>query len=112
MSNPWARLLFRRMSDISEDCYAAAWLIGNEYSLWQILQRRGTRYGQCDVTAEELEELRLLSEKANGWIWTGGEGAYQPRLVSFEEWENLFDQAKEEVEHEYWSDYESSEHAV
>jgi hypothetical protein len=88
------------MSDISEDCYAARWLIGNEYSLWQMLSGASTRYGMCEVSAEELEEVRILSERANGWIWTGGPGEYTPQLVSFEEWEGLIAKAKEESEQE------------
>ena len=100
MDSPWARLLFRRMSDISEDCYAAAWLIGNEYSLWQMLQGASPNYGMCEVSGEELEELRVLSEKANGWIWTDGEGSYNPRLVSFEEWNHLVAKAKQEADRE------------
>jgi hypothetical protein len=100
MANPWARLLFRRMSDISEDCYAAQWLIGNEYSLWQMLQGASSSYGTCDVSAEELEELRLLSEMANGWIWTGGAGNYIPQLVSLKEWAELMSDGKKEFEQE------------
>jgi hypothetical protein len=86
MANPWVRLLRRRMSDISEDCYAAGWLIGNEYSLWRLLHGESSAYDKFDVPEEELEELRLLSQKAGGWIWTGGPDEHIPRLVSFEEW--------------------------
>ncbi len=89
MGNPWARLLHRRMSDISEDGYAAGWLIGNEYSLWRMLQGGDRRYGQIVVTSEDLEELRLLSEQAGGWIWTDRDGSDQPQLVSFDAWQSL-----------------------
>jgi hypothetical protein len=96
MTNPWARLLFRRMSDISEDCWAATWLIGNEYRLWRALAGEGSRYGLCDVSADELEELRLLSAQAQGWIWTGGPGVYTPQLVSFDTWTTLLAQSDED----------------
>ncbi|MGE3464316.1 MAG: hypothetical protein AB7I04_20605, partial [Pseudomonadales bacterium] len=33
MTDPWARLLYRRMSELSEECYAAGWVLGNEYLL-------------------------------------------------------------------------------
>ncbi len=95
MANPWARLLFRRMSDISEECWAAAWLIGNEYALWQMLQGDTRRFGQCEVLADELDELRLLSDQAQGWIWTGGAGIYIPQFVSLDEWAAILLEAKE-----------------
>jgi hypothetical protein len=89
MENPWARLLYRRMSDISEEGYYAGWLIGNEFSLWRMLEGGGRCYGQCVVSDADLEELRLLSERANGWIWTGGSDEHVPQLVSFARWEEL-----------------------
>ncbi len=90
MRSPWARLLYWRMSEVSEDCYAARWLIGNEVSLWRMLQGLDRRYGHCLVSDEVIEELRVLSVQANGWIWTGHPEPYQEaRLVSFDEWERL-----------------------
>ncbi len=95
MADPWARLLYRRMSDISEDGYAAGWRIGNEYALWRMLQGGDRRYGQIVVSSEDLDELRLLSEHAHGWIWTDRHGTDEPQLVSFATWRDLM--AREEA---------------
>jgi hypothetical protein len=37
MTNPFARLLYQKMSAIREDFWAAVWWTGNEYALWEIL---------------------------------------------------------------------------
>jgi hypothetical protein len=91
MADPWARLLFRRMSEISEEAFAAGWYIGNEFLLWRALQGEGET---IDLSPEELEELRVLSREANGWIWTGEEDEYLLRLVSFEEWRGLYEDSR------------------
>ncbi len=95
MADPWARLLFRRMSEISEECYYARWRFGNEYTLWRMLEGGSRQYGQGEVSEEELEELRVLSERVNGWIWTGETEEYLPRLVTFDEWAPLLAKAIE-----------------
>jgi hypothetical protein len=91
MADPWARLLFRRMSEISEEAFAAGWYIGNEFLLWRALHGEGET---IDLSPEELEELRVLSREANGWIWTGEEDEYLLRLVSFEEWRGLYEDSR------------------
>ncbi len=93
MANPFARLLYEKMSAISEDCWCAGWLVGNEYALWKILHDDRHEYGLATVSYEDLEELRILSELANGWIWTGREGEYTPQLVTFAEWQALYAEA-------------------
>ena len=71
MANPFVRLLYQKMSAISEDCWAAGWMTGNEYALWDALHGDSHRYGWSHISYEELEELRVLSELAGGWISTG-----------------------------------------
>lgn len=91
MKNPFARLLYQKMSAISEDCWAAVWLVDNEYTLWEILQGERHKYGGSVVDYEDVEELRVLSEFANGWIWRAGpDREFTPQLVSFDEWDTLF----------------------
>jgi hypothetical protein len=81
------------MSDISEECWSAGWELGNEYVLWKMMRGGGSRfYGRREVSSEELEELRLLAENAQGWIWSGGPQAFEPQLVSFDEWDRLLSQ--------------------
>jgi hypothetical protein len=89
LTNPYARLLYRKMSNISEDSWCAGWLSGNEYALWEILHGDRHEYGWGDVRYEDLEELRTLSEHARGWIWTGPAKEYTPQLVTFVEWESI-----------------------
>lgn len=89
MKNPFARLLYQKMSSISEDCWAAVWLVDNEYTLWEILQGERQQYGAGQIDYEDVEELRVLSELANGWIWAGPDREFTPRLVSFDKWHSL-----------------------
>ena len=89
MANPYARLLYKKMSEFSEDCWCAGWMMGNEYALWKILHGDRHDYGWGGIAYEDLEELRLLSEHANGWIWTGPQKEYSPQLVTFTEWESI-----------------------
>ncbi len=50
-------------------------------------------YGAGVVTYEDLEELRVLSEHANGWIWTGHGREHTPQLVTFAQWKAFFAEA-------------------
>jgi hypothetical protein len=70
MASPFARILYHRMSGISEACWCAGWELGNEYVLWKMMHGGKRFYGQREVTSEELEELRVLANHARGWIWT------------------------------------------
>jgi hypothetical protein len=89
MANPYARLLYQKMSGVSQDAWCAGWMSGNEYALWDVLHGNRHEYGWGNVPYEDLEELRLLSEHAGGWIWTGPEKEYTPQLVTFAEWESI-----------------------
>ena len=93
MASPFARLLYEKMSAISEDMWCAGWLSGNEYALWRILHSDSHEYGLGLVAYADLEELRVLSEHANGWIWTGRGMEHTPQLVPFAQWHALFAEA-------------------
>ena len=93
MANPFARLLYEKMSAISEDFWCAGWMLDNEYALWEILHGDRHDYGAGVVTYEDLEELHVLSEHANGWIWTGRGEEFTPQLVTFAQWQALFAEA-------------------
>ena len=54
MANPYARLLYKKMSDISEDCWCAGWMMGNEYALWKILRGDRHDYGWGGIAYEDL----------------------------------------------------------
>ncbi len=63
-----ALALARRMSDISEECYCAGWLMGLEFTLWQFVQDGPGEWGMGRVSAGDVETLKRLAEKAGGWI--------------------------------------------
>lgn len=62
------RALAMAMSDISEAYYAAGWLMGLEYSLWEMLHGGSRKFGMGEVTEAELAVLRTLHEQCGGWI--------------------------------------------
>ncbi len=69
-SNPSsAILLVQLMSDISEEGYAAGWLVDLEYRLWAIVRGGPADFGMADMTHEKVEALRRLAEAAGGWFY-------------------------------------------
>jgi hypothetical protein len=92
--------LYQVMSDISEDCYCAGWLIGNEYTIWSAIQSGDHRYGLAEIEPEQLEQCRILSEELGGWIvWADDEtdpvlprDMWGPKFVSMSEWLEMFAQ--------------------
>ncbi|PYT22557.1 MAG: hypothetical protein DMG57_34920 [Acidobacteria bacterium] len=60
---------------------------------------------------EDLDELRVLCQNANGWIWTGRGREHTPQLVPFTQWHALFAEASRAAsragaEQWDWSDLE------
>ena len=57
------------MSEISEECYCAGWLIGNEHRLWSAMTdpTDDRRYGMGEISQEQIERLRMLSAMCGGW---------------------------------------------
>jgi hypothetical protein len=64
------RALYQLMSDISEECYYAGWMSGNEYTLWEMVSdpKASRRYGQSEVSEEQIAELRAISNEVGGWV--------------------------------------------
>jgi hypothetical protein len=56
------------MSALSERAYFAGWMDGLELALWKALDGGPLRYGRVELTLEELQHLRDLSERCGGWI--------------------------------------------
>jgi hypothetical protein len=50
MASPFARLLYKKMSAVSQDFWYAGWLRGNEFALWEILHGDRHDYGAGVVT--------------------------------------------------------------
>ncbi len=55
------------MSEISERCWCAGWMLNVEFFLWAMLEGAPRDYGLVVVPEEALENLRRLSERAGGW---------------------------------------------
>lgn len=83
------RALIDLMSDISEECYCAGWMHGNEYRLWDAITNPNDDriYGFTKINDEQIERLRDLSRKLDGWVvWDDEVGE---RFVTIEEWERI-----------------------
>ena len=97
---PWAalsrahakELLKMLMEHISEEQFAAGWLVGLEYVLWGELQkppRRRKRGSHVVLLPFEREGLKFLAQAAGGW-------STMDRFVPMKQWLVLY--AKHEVE--------------
>lgn len=86
--------LYDLMSDISEDCYCAGWMMGNEYAIWGALTDGDRRYGMSEMDAGQLEKCRILSDELGGWIvWVDDEQdpdlpveEWGPRFIPMDRW--------------------------
>jgi len=81
-NNAKARLLARLMSDLSEDHWCTGWLSHCEYALWgDLTGEEVPGHKGWGLSEEEIEELRVAHELAEGWImWSNeqGEKVYLP----------------------------------
>jgi hypothetical protein len=75
------------MSYISERCYAAAWLHGTEYVLWDALSRGPKEWGRDRITADDIARLSELSTMTGGWVINSLD--HPARFVTLEEWKRL-----------------------
>jgi hypothetical protein len=71
------------MSDVSERCYAAGWEHGTEEVLWSALTNGPRKWGVDVISADDIAELKRLSEVVGGWIAYSPAG---PRFVPMSEW--------------------------
>lgn len=56
------------MTDISQRCWCAGWMLGIEHDLWDLLETNGGDLGMGYVSLEEADKLRALSKKLGGWV--------------------------------------------
>jgi hypothetical protein len=93
------RALYALMSDISEDCWCAGWMMGTEYVLWDMAANPAGSldWGQSTVDPRQLADLREMSQEIGGWIvwWDDAHDAllppdeWGPRVVTFDEWDAI-----------------------
>ena len=83
-------LLAEYMSDISERCYHAGWMVNLEYCLWHALINGQRKYGQDMISKKDIETLVSLSTAANAWIISDDET--EETAMSLNAWEQKFNQ--------------------
>lgn len=86
------------MSDISEDCWCAAWLHGLEYSLWAMVKGGDRKFGMDEVRKHEVDELRRLSAECGGW-WVWSDKALDEAFVPMAEWLEMYAKVCGEASH-------------
>lgn len=83
------RALLVYMRHLSEENWAAGWLIGLEFTLWDwVLRRRSNAEPSSEferANVPDTEVLSWLSELAGGW-WHWDEGVHEPKFVPLGEW--------------------------
>jgi hypothetical protein len=89
-----ALALEQHMSDTSETCYCAGWLIDCEFALWQFCEDGPGQWGMDFVTTEDVQTMLGLSERCGGWwVWRDGDdetiaaGRY---FVTLDEWAGIY----------------------
>lgn len=65
---PAEEKLAHYMSQVSERCYHAGWMVNLEYVLWDAMIRGERSYGHDSITQEDIDTLKSLSETADCWI--------------------------------------------
>ncbi|UOQ67635.1 hypothetical protein [Hymenobacter volaticus] len=56
------------MSDISEICYCAGWLLNLEYVLWNAVLTGPRKCGHGMITQEDIHELLALANRTDSWM--------------------------------------------
>jgi len=85
------RELAELMSDISERCYCAGWLIDLEYHLWDIVSQldfTDAHWGQDTITANDRAKLGALAITCGGWIRWDDETC--ETFVPIDEWKAMY----------------------
>lgn len=89
---PLQRALYELMSEISEDCWHAGWMSGNEFALWDAIVTGDRTYGQSFMDENLLASVKALSEQVGGWIeWRDDEHGLPnkergPYFIAMPEW--------------------------
>lgn len=62
------RKLYELMSDISEDCWCAGWMHGNEFALWDAITTGDLNYGMGEIDRVDLAQVAALAVGCGRWI--------------------------------------------
>jgi hypothetical protein len=76
------------MSKISEEAYAAGWILGWEFELWDVCIHGPRLVGNLEIEQEHIDKLLSLSSRCDGWIkWDENHGC---TFAGFEDFRHLF----------------------
>lgn len=107
--HPAQRALLVYMRHLSEENWAAGWLMDLEYTLWDWVLRWRSRSEPASeferVNVPDTEVLSWLSEQAGGW-WHWDEAAKEPKFVPLNEWVDIYRNRPERNSERYGDDYE------
>jgi hypothetical protein len=90
---PAQRALLVYMRRLSEENWAAGWLMDLEYTLWDRVTRRRNRSEPASeferANLADIEVLSWLAEQAGGW-WHWDEASKEPKFVPLSEWLEIY----------------------
>lgn len=90
-ASPMAADLANAMSEISEDCYCAGWMSKLEFELWSAVMNGPVEAGFWKVTQSDIDRLRLLARRCDGWVvWD--ETLLTETWLPIEEWLRRYDE--------------------
>lgn len=84
---PAQRALANLMSDLSETCYAAGWMIGCERAIWRLIHGQQDTWGMYHRVSmqDDLDAIWAVAQAADSWIeWD--DQAHEERAVPMAEW--------------------------
>jgi hypothetical protein len=82
------RQLAEFMSELSERCYCAGWMMDLEYVLWDAVMTGPRNFGHGTITREDISKLIQLSDKINSWICFDDE--LEEVSIPFDKWKVKF----------------------
>lgn len=75
------------MSELSELAYTAEWMDELEFSLWNAMNHKITKYGNLVFSQQIIDNLRELSDKAGGWIIF--DEKEEETFLTWKEWDKI-----------------------
>jgi hypothetical protein len=85
---PNQKMLTDFMSELSEKCYYAGWMINLEYVLWDAVINGEREYGIDKITQADIDNLTALSKLTKGWIYYDNHA--EETAISIDQWLEKF----------------------
>ncbi|MEO3408342.1 hypothetical protein AAFN85_30785 [Mucilaginibacter sp. CAU 1740] len=76
------------MSYLSEEAYAAGWMSGLEYELWEMVLNGPRKYGRHFINQDDIDTLIQLSNEFSAWIYFDNET--EETAIPITEWEKMY----------------------